>query len=444
MNQPIFCLKTKLPNIKLKKMLALMAEWQTAFIFQAPSNNTIRLAYGAVATCPFHQGQDQFDTLKNWQVDLKKRFVELTPPHPNQLALVGSFSFEQCSASKDSFWEELAQGYFFLPQYTIIKTGDKIELITCSLDAAAIKQESNAFAYQLQKVSNQALTPVSHTVSTPTANSLTTWQKKLSSVAQKTTSPRLKQVILTHSFEASSSTIFEPLAIWRQLMLIQPQTYHILLKTSVGTFISSTPERFAKFQANQLQTAAVTGNIKRGQSPTEDQELTTALFSNRQYLQEQKDVVKTLRSILQKHHLTISCSKEPQLLRNMDVQHLYTPITAKGHFELFKLLHDLHPAPILGGVPYTQALKQIQQLESESRGLFGSPLGYFKFDGTGELATGLRSALVKGKTTRLFAETTLAKEFALQNETSATQFRFQPLLQVLKGRVPSALVSHSN
>lgn len=431
MNQSIFYSKIELPNIKLKKMLSLMTEWQTAFIFQAPSNNTIRLAYGAVAEYYFDRSKNQFDALKEWQSSLKKRLTNSEKAEAEHLALVGSFSFDPNSAGKDVFWGKLGQGYFFLPKYTVIKSGNNTELITCSLDSTTLKKESRLFAKKLQAVSGHPLSLTSHKTLMQNDTALAQWTAAVSATTAQIKRQQLDKVVLARSLEANFSDTINSLAVWRKLTLTQPQTYHILLKTVNGSFISSTPERFGKFKENQFQTAAVAGTIKRGRNRKEDDYLGNKLLQDHKNLQEQKYVVETIKTTLQKHNLTVRCSKRPQLLKNPNVQHLYTPIIADGHFELFKVLRDLHPTPALGGLPREKALRQIAQVEPGTRGLFGSPLGYLQFDNAGELAVGIRSALLTGKTAHLFAGAGIVSESDPQNEAAETQLKFQPLLRVL-------------
>ncbi|KRL37556.1 isochorismate synthase [Liquorilactobacillus uvarum] len=431
MNQLIYYLKTELPNIKLKKMLSLMTKWQTAFIFQAPSNNTVRLAYGAIAEHYFAKDEDQFNALKNWQVLLKKNLVNIKQTSENRLALVGSFAFDPNAEKENAFWGKLAQGYFFLPKYTVIKSGNSTELITCSFDAAALEKESSFFAQKLQNTPNYSLTLAEHVPFTKNNTALDQWTDAVAATTDKIQQHQLEKVVLARSLEATFSDAVNPLAVWRKLTLTQPQTYHILLKTASGSFISSTPERFAKFKNQQIQTAAVAGTIKRGQTRAEDDRLGSQLLNDHKNLQEQKYVLEAIGKILRKQGLTVRHSKRPQLLKNTNVQHLYTPIMANGNFELFQVLRDLHPTPALGGLPREKALRQIAQVEPGTRGLFGSPLGYFQFDDTGELAVGIRSALLTANSVHLFAGAGIVSESVPQNEAAETQLKFQPLLHVL-------------
>lgn len=431
MNQPIFYLRTELPNIKLKKMLSLMTEWQTGFIFQAPSNNTIRLAYGALAERYFTKNEDQFDALRSWQADLKAQLATPSSTSEGQPALVGSFAFNPTSEKSNVFWGKLAQGYFFLPKYTVIKSGNSTALITCSFDAATLEEESKLFAQKLQRMPSCSLTLAEHAPLVKNDTTLDQWVAAVAATTAKIQQHQLDKVVLARSLETNFNDVIEPLAVWRKLTLTQPQTYHILLKTAWGSFISATPERFAKFQEHRFQTAAVAGTIRRGQTRTEDDCLGTQLLKDHKNLQEQNYVLQTISNTLRKHGLTVRYPKHPQLLKNPNVQHLYTPIMANGSFELFKVLHDLHPTPALGGLPRKKALRQIEQVEPVTRGLFGSPLGYFQFDGTGELAVGIRSALLTGSSAHLFAGAGIVSESIPQQEVAETQLKFRPLLHVL-------------
>ena len=126
----------------------------------------------------------------------------------------------------------------------------------------------------------------------------------------------------------------------------------------------------------------------------------------------------------------------PQLLKNKQVQHLYTPITGQlvDNMPLTAVVTSLHPTPALGGVPREAALAYIAAHEKWPRGLFAGPVGYFTADNSGEFVVGIRSMYVNQLTHQatLFAGAGIVADSDAQQEYDETGLKFEPMRQLLK------------
>ena len=101
---------------------------------------------------------------------------------------------------------------------------------------------------------------------------------------------------------------------------------------------------------NRGQTAGVAGTIRRGETEAEDGQLADELLHDAKNLQEHAYVVETIVDRLG-DVADLTLPDGPQIMKNPQVQHLYTPIAGKlrGENTVLALAERLHPTPALGG-----------------------------------------------------------------------------------------------
>src|SRR5690606_13710895 len=124
--------------------------------------------------------------------------------------------------------------------------------------------------------------------------------------------------------------------------------------------------------------------------------------------------------------------KKPILLKTPHVQHLYTPITAKtGNASLLEIIEAMHPTPALGGYPKEAGIAKIRDIEPMDRGWYAAPIGWIDYNGNGEFAAAIRSALLQEKQASLFAGVGLVADSDPMAEYEETLMKFKPMLSAL-------------
>lgn len=222
-----------------------------------------------------------------------------------------------------------------------------------------------------------------------------------------------------------------------QKMASQDNTYHVILKRHAEIFISATPERLVKITGGNLKTAAVAGTIRRGKTVHEDKKFGEYLLNSVKNKREHQYVVNNIFQKLQGMTTNLNIPKQPILLKNKQMQHLYTPVTADVNtaYSIVDIVQRLHPTPALGGVPQIQALEYIQTHEQSPRGLFAAPIGYYTADNSGEFVVGIRSMYINQmvNTATLFAGAGIVSDSDATQEFQETSLKFKPMRQLLKG-----------
>jgi menaquinone-specific isochorismate synthase len=123
-------------------------------------------------------------------------------------------------------------------------------------------------------------------------------------------------------------------------------------------------------------------------------------------------------------------------MKMRDIQHLYTPVIGKSKKDTSLLLFvdRLHPTPALGGLPKAAAVDKIRQVEELDRGLYAGPLGWVDYKSNGEFAVSIRSGLIQGKETSLFAGCGIVADSDSESEYLETSLKFRPMLTALGGK----------
>ncbi|MFC6171445.1 isochorismate synthase [Loigolactobacillus jiayinensis] len=397
-------------------------------VFENAAGSLGWIGFGAVATYT-PTAANAFTEVAAWLTQLQAELTSVVAPQ--DIAILGGFSFTAKGAQQQDAWGALANGYFVLPRFLVKKTAAQTVLIELTQAEFATADSLADFEAFLPPLASE--NPVARAlVQTEQA---TQWQQAVTEVVQQLqTDPQLEKVVLARTLQVSSQQPFVVSQLLTTLRQTHAAVYHLVLKVADQVFISATPERLVALKGRQLATAAVAGTAPRASDPVADEALGAALLRDAKNRREQQIVVTAIRQQLQNITTTLSVPTPPRLLKSQQVQHLYTPITAtlQASVDLFGVVAALHPTPALGGQPAALALPLIQRLEPQYRGLFGAPFGYATLAGDGEFAVAIRSMLVQQKTALLFAGAGIVAASQPAVEVRETALKFEPMLQLLK------------
>ena len=318
---------------------------------------------------------------------------------------------------------QLMRGFWFVPKVVVTITGETITFVSDEVS------DFDAWLARFQPVSGQVVDDMAITDETD-------WVDRTANLIDTLAiDQHLDKVVFGRQQQHQLSDHLY-LAQLIGALGEQDNTYHVVLKRQAELFISATPERLVKLSAGKLATAAVAGTSRRGRKKAEDEALGVALLASEKNRVEHQYVVDSLAERLQHVTSELHIPNTPQLLKNKQVQHLYTPITGQlvDNMPLTAVVTSLHPTPALGGVPREAALAYIAAHEKQPRGLFAGPVGYFTADNSGEFVVGIRSMYVNQLTHQatLFAGAGIVADSDAQQEYDETGLKFEPMRQLLK------------
>jgi menaquinone-specific isochorismate synthase len=242
------------------------------------------------------------------------------------------------------------------------------------------------------------------------------------------------KVVLARAKELTSASALHPLRVLNSLRQRYPDCYAFSVANGKGTsFIGASPEQLASVSDGTLVTEALAGSARRGQSAREDAALAAGLLASDKDLREQRIVLETIVGKLKRLGLEASHPGTPVIRRLANVQHLQTPIQVALPKEtsLLKVVEQLHPTPAVGGLPLEPALAAIAELEQFPRGLYAGAIGWIEANGGGQFFVGLRSALIAGKTARLYAGAGIVAGSSPEKEFAETELKFRAIQEAI-------------
>nr|WP_283777558.1 isochorismate synthase [Loigolactobacillus coryniformis] len=398
-------------------------------VFENTDQTVAWYGFGAVATYT-PSSPAAFTAVAAWVKQLRQQLASTVSSQ--DIAILGGFAFSTPGATQHNGWGALANGYFMLPRFLVKRSGGQTELIELSAAAFASADLLADFEQFLPAI----VQPGVEVDLLQQVEDAASWQQAVQQVVTRLqTDAYLQKVVLARTLMVTAAQPFSVTQLLLALRQVHTQVYHLVLKVADQLFISATPERLVAVQGQHLATAAVAGTTARGVDAATDAALGAALLKDQKNRAEQQIVVTAIQQRLQNLTTELVLPARPQLLKSQQVQHLYTPITAKLQpaADLFTAVAALHPTPALGGQPAALALPLIQQLEPEYRGLFGVPFGYATLAGDGEFAVAIRSMLVQQQQAFLFAGAGIVAASKPAAEVRETTLKFQPMLQLLRG-----------
>ncbi|MGK7890910.1 MAG: isochorismate synthase MenF [Leptolyngbyaceae cyanobacterium] len=247
-------------------------------------------------------------------------------------------------------------------------------------------------------------------------------------------SQTISKVVLAQALDVEVRSAFRVLPSLQNLRQRHPDCHIFSTANGAGqVFLGASPERLLRIRDRTLYTEAIAGSAPRGDNPVEDAQLGHVLSSSLKELHEHQLVVNFISQQLMQLGLDPQRSPFPRLLKLRNIQHLHTPIhaTLTPDLDVLEALALLHPTPAVAGVPQAAACGLIQQQEPFQRSLYAAPLGWINHRGDSEFIVGIRSALLDGSVSRLYAGAGIVHGSQPDQELSEIELKLQTLLTAL-------------
>ncbi|MYB43998.1 MAG: isochorismate synthase [Acidimicrobiia bacterium] len=200
-----------------------------------------------------------------------------------------------------------------------------------------------------------------------------------------------------------------------------------------AVFCGATPELLARVEGLTVRTLALAGTAPRGSTPAEDQRLAHLLLNDSKELEEHSYVRSELMRRLSDRGFALDPPERTGVLELPGILHLATPINAVAPVGtgVLDVVGSLHPTPAVGGLPRDRATRWITAREPFDRGWYAGPIGYCDLSGNGEFHTALRSCLIEGNRTSLFAGAGIVSASQPEKELLETDLKLGALLPAL-------------
>ncbi|WP_188272041.1 isochorismate synthase MenF [Streptomyces sp. CBMA152] len=256
------------------------------------------------------------------------------------------------------------------------------------------------------------------------------WCGSVADVAGAVRRGELHKAVLARRVEVTSDVVIQPPQVLGRLAQSFPGSY---LFSAFG-LVGASPELLLSKRGRYVESKALAGTARRGGDETADRELARWLTQSPKNQQEHRILRDMVLETLAPYAVSVQVSKEPEILKLTNVQHLMTRLTVElkpDHPPFLELANSLHPTPAVCGWPREAAYAVIDQVEDWDRGLYGGALGWVDAQDNGCLCVTIRCAELKGMNATVFAGSGIVADSDPDEELAETRAKLGALLPAL-------------
>ena len=387
------------------------------------------------------EGPDRFARLRAFAEERLQHTVaigELSHPYAGPLFFTG-VGFEEENPRDAAF----PPAWCFVPQWQVTAHGDG----TLAVANARIEpgQDTEPLVERIWAAHGRFIqlaydapppAPVYHILKEEEVGPAGAFAKNVKVALGRIADGRYDKIVLARALDLTFDNPCSPLRILGRMRGDYGNCHCFSLQNEEGTsFIGATPEQLVAVRDGRFTTEAIAGSAPRSNDPAEDRRFGEELLASDKDRREHRHVVESILRRLRQAGADARAPEVPELLRLANVQHLRTPLAGglPEDVHLLDLAAALHPTPAVGGTPRPPALRDITEMEPFDRGLFAGLVGCFDARGNGEFVVGLRSALVRRDTARLYAGAGIVAGSVPEKEHAETSLKMHALLDCIRG-----------
>ena len=359
----------------------------------------------------------------------------------------GGFAFDPARRAdrEPGFWEAFPSARFVLPAYEV-EADERGAWLTVTRRFASgtsgdqaidrLRRRATRTREQLATLERRGAVPGA----VPSATAIEElvdrrqWGRAVDEILGEIRSGRVRKVVLARSVDITLARPPDSAAVLTALRTANPLAHLYLMQFARDRFfVGAAPELIGSLRGRRFRTMAVGGSTPRGADPAADAWLGRQLIDSRKNREEHLVVVEDIVEGLRRAGVRIGAIPKPALLRLPRIQHLRTDIEAETRpgTHILSLVETLHPTAAVCGDPRSGALDMIRSRETEDRGWYAGPVGWFDEEGNGEFAPALRGGVARGPLLRLYAAAGLVTGSRAPAEWDETRVKLQTMLAAL-------------
>lgn len=349
-------------------------------------------------------GVGYVDYLKcNQACNLKDTFNHIESVLKNSIRGIryyGGFQFDSNNQdfSQDIEWNSFGSLSFVLPRFEFISDNKIEEYDSLYLN---FSPENDSLTKVLEEISDLT-EPISISDDIPDMNSRMdipdkgNWSLAVESALSALEQKQIEKVVLARKTILGFKENLSSFTVLKKLAEEASGCYNFFFQFESNiVFLGATPERLYYRKGNKISTEAVAGTRPRGYDDESDNFLGQQLLNSSKEILEHRLVLDSIKNILKNLCSRLNNNEQVALLKLSKVQHLVTHFNGllKDSITDVDIIKEMHPTPAVGGVPKTEALAMINNLEPFERGWYAGPVGWIGAE-TAEFVVAIRSGLI--------------------------------------------------
>jgi anthranilate synthase component 1 len=209
-------------------------------------------------------------------------------------------------------------------------------------------------------------------------------------------SGEVSQIVLSRRFE--QSFIGDDFKVYRALRSVNPSPYLFYFDFGSFRIFGSSPETHLRIEGDIVTIDPIAGTFRRTGDDACDRELAERLLEDPKENAEHEMLVELARADLSRNSTEVRIKRYKQVQFYSHVIHLVSRVCGRIAPETnrIKVFADTFPAGTVSGAPKTRALRLIDEIEGQSRGVYGGSIGHMGFDGNLNQAITIRSFVSTG------------------------------------------------
>jgi anthranilate synthase component 1 len=226
------------------------------------------------------------------------------------------------------------------------------------------------------------------------------------------------QGVISRRFEADYRSSL--LNTYRVLRTTNPSPYMYFIQCGDLQIAGTSPETMVKLEQGKLTTFPVAGTRKRGVNAQEDALLEEELLADEKECAEHNMLVDLARNDIGRiaEYGSVTVEEYMKIHRFSKVMHIASVVCGKLRQDKdgCDTIATMLPAGTLSGAPKFRACEIIDELEKDSRGIYGGAIGYLDFSGNLDVCIAIRTAVKKGNKVYIQAGAGIVADSIPENE----------------------------
>lgn len=354
-------------------------------------------------------------------------------PEFRRLQFYGGFGFDHTNMGRE--WKSFGAYKFVIPQFEVAAK-EGMMIFCCNViqhgqgtkPLSAVIDELNQLRWNGEPLKDEAYNLDSRR-DDPTEDQ---WKRNIQSVLSAIRQKTCEKIVLARRTRFEFHKPLNPWIIAQQLRNVTLNSYHFCFQfDGERLFLGASPERLFLRSGRRIESEALAGTRPRGKTESDDHRLKGELKSGNKEQHEHRIVVQMIEECLKPlcKQLTVNPQEILSVPRS---HHLRTRIQGVLNNEVTdeEIFTALHPTPAVGGVPKTEALELIKDLEGFSRGWYTGAIGSVGIEQT-EFVVAIRSAMIYDRQMTVYAGAGIVEGSTSKDEWQEIEHKIGNFLRVL-------------
>jgi anthranilate synthase component 1 len=263
-----------------------------------------------------------------------------------------------------------------------------------------------------------------------------TFEKAVLEAKQHIIDGDIFQIVLSRRYTVRMGQT--PLQLYIRLRNINPSPYMYIFNFKDIGIVGASPETLMTVYDRKVITNPIAGTCPRGRDEEEDKALAARMLDDEKERAEHIMLVDLGRNDVRMVSKggTVRVDDLMSVIKYSHVQHIESTVSGdmRDDCDQFDATRAIFPAGTLSGAPKIRAMEIIDDLEPESRGIYGGGVGYYSWNGDADFAIVIRTVLIKNNTAYVQAGAGIVADSDPAYEYQETERKMAAMIKAIGGK----------